>query len=169
MLLFTAAALAGTPAPKPQSVTIVDVPRERRDYGTNIGNIKVRFSDGRSEVWTSRGRCLHAHVSPNGVVGWTRYTTRNDHQEPVNNTLRIRFLDGSIKDFQVLRGPFIEEWSFADRDSAVVIKSRGRHGPAYYSKHSLRTGRVIDSVDVSTPYNRLPTWAQPFADDPPHA
>ena len=170
MLLLTASALAGTPAPKPQSVTIVDVPRERRDYGTNIGNIKVRFSNGRSEVWTSRGRCMHAHVSPNGLVGWTRYTARNYHQEPLNDTLRVRFLDGSIKDFQAYpNGPFIEEWGFADADSAVVIKSRGRRGPAYYIKHSLRTGRVIESVEVSTPHDRLPKWAKPYADDRPDA
>jgi hypothetical protein len=98
-----------------------------------------------------------------GLVGWTHYTARNDYQEPVNNTLRIRFLDGSIKDFQAYpNGPFIEEWAFVDNDSAVVIKSRGRHGPAYYIKHSLRTGNVIESV--STPYDRLPKWAQPYAD-----
>jgi hypothetical protein len=170
LLLLTASAFADTPTAKPKSVAIIDVPRERRDYGTNIGNIKVRFSDGHSEVWTSLGRCMYAHASPNGLVGWTRYTERNDHQEPVNDTLRVRFLDGRIKDFQAYsNGPFIEEWAFADNDSAVVIKSRGRHGPAYYIKHSLRTGNIIESVEVSTPYERLPKWAQPYADDRPNA
>src|SRR5205814_8499445 len=56
--LLTASAFAGARTAKPKSVTIVDVPSERRDYGTNIGNIKVRFSDGHSEVWTSLGRCM---------------------------------------------------------------------------------------------------------------
>ena len=168
--LLTASAFAGAPTAKPKSVTIIDVPSERRDYGTNIGNIKVCFSDGHSEVWTSLGMCMYAHISPNGLVGWTRYTTRNHYQEPVNNTLRIRFVNGTIKDFQAYaNGPFIEEWAFADNDSAVVIKSRGRHGPAYYIKHSLHTGKVIDSVGLSTPYDRMPTWAQPFADDRPNA
>jgi hypothetical protein len=170
LLLLTASAFAGAPTAKPKSVTIIDVPRERRDHGTNIGNIRVRFSDGHSEVWTSLGKCMYAHVSPNGLVGWTRYTERNDYQEPVNNILRIHFLDGTIKDFQAYpNGPFIEEWAFTDSDSAVVIKSRGRHGPAYYIKYSLRTGKVIESVEVSTPYDRLPNWAQPYADDRPNA
>src|SRR5438045_3605095 len=71
------------------------------------------------------------------------------------------------QDFQ--HGPFIEEWAFADSDSAVIIKSRGRHGPAHYIKYDLRTGQVIDSVGLSTPYDRMPTWAQPFADDRPNA
>ena len=66
LFLLTASALAGTPTAKPTRVSIIDVPSERRDYGTNIGNIKVRFSDGHSEVWTSLGRCMYAHVSRAG-------------------------------------------------------------------------------------------------------
>jgi hypothetical protein len=169
-MLLTASGFAGATNAKPKSVMIIDVPRERRDYGTNIGNIKVQFSDGHSEVWTSRGRCIYAEVSPHGLVGWTRYILRNSHQEPVNNVLRIRFPDGRVEDFQACPGgPFIEEWAFVDNDSAVVIKSRRRHGPACYIKHSLRTGRVIENVEVSTPYDRLPKWAQPYADDRPNA
>jgi hypothetical protein len=77
LFVLTATAIASPPAATPESVTIIDVPSERRDYGTNIGNIKVRYSDGHSEVWTSLGRCMYAHVSPTGLVGWTRYTSRN--------------------------------------------------------------------------------------------
>jgi hypothetical protein len=162
LLLLTATAVAGTLTAIPKSVSIVDVASERRDAGYNIGNIKVRFSDGQSEVWTSLGRCMLANVSPTGLVGWTRYTVRNHYGEPVNNILRVRFRDGRIKDFQ--HGPFIEEWGFVDSDSAVVIKSRGRHGPASYIKYSLHTGKVMGSVDLSTPYGQMPSWAQPFAD-----
>ena len=165
--LLTASAFAGAPTAKPKSVTIIDVPSERRDYGTNIGNIKVRYSDGHVETWTSLGRCMYAHVSPTGLVGWTRYIARNHYGEPVNDILRVRFLSGRTKDFQ--HGPFIEEWAFVDSDSAVVIKSRGRHGPAHYIKYSLRTGAVLGSVGLSTPYEQMPSWAQPFADDRPNA
>jgi len=167
LLLVSASAFAGVPTAKPTSVTIVDVPSERRDYGTHIGNVKVRFSDGHSEVWTSLGRCMDAQVSATGLVGWTRYTTRNYYGEPVNSILRVRFRDGTLKDFQ--HGPFIEEWAFTDNDTTVVIKSRGRHGPATYIKYSLSTQKVIDAVGRSTPYNDMPKWAQPFADDRPNA
>jgi hypothetical protein len=167
LFLLTASALAGTPTARPTAVSIIDVPSERRDYGTNIGNIKVRFSDGHSEVWTSLGKCMYAHVSPSGLVGWTRYTSRNHYGEPVNGILRVRFLDGHTKDFQ--HGPFIEEWAFVDSDSAAVIKSRGRHGPAHYIKYDLRTGKVLGGVGFSTPYDQMPSWAQPFADDRPNA
>jgi hypothetical protein len=165
LFLLTVSGLAGAPAARPTSVSIVDVPSERRDYGTNIGNIKVQFSDGHSEVWTSLGRCMYAHVSTTGLVGWTRYTGRNHYGEPVNDTLRIRFLEGTTRDFRAYpNGPFIEEWAFANNDSAVVIKSRGRHGPAYYVKYSLHTGELIESVGISTPKEQLPKWAQPYAD-----
>jgi hypothetical protein len=165
--LLTFSALAGAPAVRPTSVAIIDVPSERRDYGTNIGNIKVRYSDGHVETWTFLGRCMYAHVSPTGLVGWTRYTARNHYGEPVNDILRVRFLSGRIKDFQ--HGPFIDEWAFVDSDSAVAIKSRGRHGLAHYIKYSLRTGAVLGSVGLSTPYEQMPSWAQPFADDRPKA
>ena len=167
LLLLSVSAFAGAPAGKPTGVTIVDVPTERRNYGTNIGNVKVRFTDGHSEVWTSLGRCMYAHVSPTGLVGWTRYTTRNHYGEPVNSILRVRFHDGTLKDFQ--HGPFIEEWAFTDDDTTVVIKSRGRHGPATYIKYDLRTRKVIDAVGRSALYHDMPNWAQPFADDRPNA
>ena len=168
LLSVTATTLAGEPAAKPKSVSIVDVPRERRDYGSNIGNIKVRFTDGHSETWTSLGRCMDAHGSRRGLVGWTRYTERNDYQEPVNNTLRIRFLNGKIRDFKAFfNGPFIEDWGFADGDSAVVIASRARHGHAYYLKYDIATGKLIGTVEVPPSYDELPKWAQPYADDKP--
>jgi hypothetical protein len=103
LLVLAATPIAGTATPKPESVSIIDVPSERRDHGSSIGNIKVRFSDGHSEVWTSLGRCMYAHVSSTGLVGWTRYTSRNHYGRPVNSILRVRFLSGRIKDFEAGR------------------------------------------------------------------
>jgi hypothetical protein len=112
-------------------------------------------------VWTSLGRCMYAHVSRTGLVGWTRYTSRNDYGKPVNSFLRVRFLSGRIKDFEAY--PYIEEWGFADNDSAVIIKARGRDAPAYYVKYSLGTGKLVESV-ACIPNDQLPEWAQPYAD-----
>jgi hypothetical protein len=162
-LAAIASAYAGEPFAKPRKVTITDVPSERRDYGIKIGNIKVLFFDGHSETWTSGGKCMIPHISRKGYVGWTRYTDRNDHQEPVNYLLRIRLLNGRVKDFPCFsQGPFIEAWGFADHDSAVVIQSEGRHGPDYYIKYDIATQRVLGTVEVSTPYNELPDWAKPY-------
>jgi hypothetical protein len=164
LLVLAATPVAVTATPKPESVFIIDVPSERRDYGSNIGNIKVRFSDGYSEVWTSLGTCMYAQVSPTGLVGWTLYTSRNDYGRPVNSILRVRFLSGDTKGFEAY--PYIEQWGFADDDSAVIIKARGGHAdaPAYYVKYSLGTGKLLESVDFCTPYDQLPKWALPYAD-----
>jgi hypothetical protein len=164
LLVLAATPVAVTATPKPESVFIIDVPSERRDYGSNIGNIKVRFSDGDSEVWTSLSTCMYAQVSPTGLVGWTLYTSRNDYGRPVNSILRVRFLSGDTKDFETY--PYIEQWGFADDDSAVIIKARGGHAdaPAYYVKYSLGTGKLLENVDFCTPYDQLPKWALPYAD-----
>ncbi len=151
LLVLAVTPVAGTATPKPESVSIVDVPSERRDSVSNIGNIKVRFSDGHSEVWTSDGRCMYALVSPTGLVGWTLYISRNDYGRPVNSILRVRFLSGQIKDFEA--PPYIEKWGFADNDSAVIIKARG----------GLPNARPTMSRTASTPVNclRVSTSAHP--------
>ena len=167
MLAAAASILAIEPAGKPTFATIVNVHSGRSE---DIGNVKVRFSDGHSEIWTSRGRCMIPHVSPAGCVGWTYYTGFNDYQQPVNSTLRLRFPNGRIKDFSSLyHGPFIEEWGFVDRDLAVVIKSRSSHGPPYFIKYDIANGRVLGTVEVSTTYDDLPDWAKPYSDDRPRS
>src|SRR5436190_12215301 len=57
LLVLAATPVAGTDTPKPESVFIIDVPSERRDYGSNIGNIKVRIFR-----WAFRGVDLSRHV-----------------------------------------------------------------------------------------------------------
>jgi hypothetical protein len=160
------AAMSREPDPRPKTASIVDVPRERRDHGSHIGNVRVRFTDGHVETWTSLGRCLIPHVSRKHLVGWTRFEDRNSYGDVMNSRVRIRFLDGRIKDF-VAGHPFIDDWGFCDGDQAIVIQSMSRHGPSYYDKYDVMTGEKIGVVDRSTVYEELPDWAQPFAADRP--
>lgn len=160
--LLLAQGLAGE---MPVSAEIVDVPSERRDSGHSIGNIRVRFSDGRSENWTRLGRCLHVRRSSTGLVGWSRFRGRNSYGEPVNSVLRVMVTTTKWKDFKV--GSFIEDWNFADRDSTVIVKSRGRHGPSQIHKFSLKTGKLIAQAKGSERYVDTPEWAKPLADDQP--
>jgi hypothetical protein len=62
------------------------------------------------------------------------------------------------RDFQA--GPFIEDWLFVDHDAAVIIRSRGRHGPSHIHKFSLKTGRLIDHAKGSGRYEDTPEWAK---------
>jgi len=61
-----------------------------------------------------------------------------------------------------MRAHFIEDWWFTDGDATVVIKSRGRHGPAYYVKYDIRTSKALGSASGFNP--ELPEWAKPYAD-----
>jgi hypothetical protein len=168
LLAVSATMLAGKPAPNPKSVSITDVPGERRGCRIHIGNIKVLFTDGHSEVWTTFGKCMITHISTSGLVGWTRYDERNKHQEPVNSTLRLRFPNGKIKDFAAASyGQYIEEWGFTDGEASIFIKSRWRHGPASFIKYDIASGKVNRKVELRTPYHGLPKWAQSYADDRP--
>lgn len=149
----------------PVSAEIVDVPAERMDWGEPIGNVRVKFADGHSEFWTRKGRCMHVRRSKSGLVGWSRFSTRNSHGEPVNDVLRVMVTTSTWKDIKV--DLLIEEWDFSDSDTTVIIKMRGRHGPATVQKYSLETGKLIASAEASVPYADTPDWAKPFSDDPP--
>jgi hypothetical protein len=149
----------------PTGAEIVDVPSERRDWGEPIGNIRARFADGHTEMWTRLGRCMHVRRATSGLVGWTRYTARNSYGEPVNSVLRVMLTTDRWKDFAA--GPFIENWDFADGDTTVIVKSRGRHGPSNIRRFSLKTGELLDATSGSDSYADTPGWAKPFADDRP--
>jgi hypothetical protein len=69
------------------------------------------------------------------------------------------------KDFQA--GPFIEDWQFVDHDTAVIVRSRGRHGPSHIYKFSLKTGMLVDHTKGSESNADTPDWAKPLADDHP--
>jgi hypothetical protein len=118
----------------------------------------VKFADGHSEFWTRLGRCIHVRRSDTGLVGWSRYTSRNSYGEPVNSVLRVMVSTSEWRDFQA--GPFIEDWLFVDHDAAVIIRSRGRHGPSHIHKFSLKTGRLIDHAKGSERYEDTPEWAK---------
>ena len=152
-------------AERPISAEIVDVASERKDWGEPIGNIRVKYAGGRSELWTRLGRCMHVRCSESGIVGWTRYTSRNLYGDPVNSILRIMVATDRWLDFQA--GPFIEDWLFSERDTTVIVRSRGRHGPSTIQRFSLTTGKLIDSTKGSDHYADTPDWAKPLADNQP--
>ncbi|GEP45921.1 hypothetical protein BGE01nite_52120 [Brevifollis gellanilyticus] len=152
-------------ADMPVSAEIVEVPAERRDWGEVIGNVRVKFKDGHTEMWTKNGKCLHVLRSDSGLVGWSRYTRRNDHGEPVNNMLRVMISPEQWKD--VKTDLFIEDWGFADGDTTVILKTRGRHGPSYIQRFLLKTGELLNETKGSGPHAATPDWAKPYADDQP--
>ena len=157
---------------QPISAEVVDIPAAQAQFGIKAGNIKVSFSDGHTEVWTHSGDCRSAKVSPKGDVGWMRIAKRETLSNSGktialnNDSLVVHLLDGTTKKFPPLgENHFIPDWSFADDDKAVIVRSAGYHGPASYLQYDLASGKVIDSRGNGyTPYAKLPAWAKPLAD-----
>ena len=177
ILVVTLSVLAG---PLPQvladqqssakDVSIIVVPRP--DEGREIGNVKVTFSDGHTEVLTHTGDCYNAKVSPKGNVGWIRVRKTESVPGPRRriqtgkDSLVVRLAAGTTKKFP----PFgenicIMDWRFADDGKTLIIKSMGHHGPSSYVQYDLASGKVIDSRGPGyTPYTELPPWAKLLAD-----
>lgn len=82
----------------------------------------------------------------------------------MDDMVRICWPNGRHKDFAAnFTYPFIEEWDFANNDRAIVVKSRGPHGPADYDEYDLASGKLIGHAHGLFGKD-LPVWAQPFSD-----
>ena len=160
----------------PKDVSIIVV--RSQSEGRKTGNVKVTFTDERTEVLTHTGDCFGAKVSPNGNVGWIRsakmeHLTDNEgvtypKMVAVNkDSLVVRLLDGKTSKFPPLgENTFIVDWRFGDDDKTVILRSMGYHGPSSFVQYNLANGKVIDSRGNGyTPYAELPAWAKPLADD----
>lgn len=135
--------------------------------GFDVGMIQVTFSDGHREFFDKSDKCGRPKISKKGDVGWSIWTDsfpgRYGHSYEI---LRLRTRDGVLKEFKP-NAYFIMDWGFADNDNAIIIKSMEHHGPSYYIKYSIATGKVLDSVEGYRPYADLPGWAKPYSDEKP--
>ena len=133
--------------------------------GTPVGNVRVTYADGSTDLWTTKGNCALARVAPDGLVGWTvrgpetkiaaSYTVRP------NGTLVLCRKGRVIAEVKSAKG-FIEEWAFVENGSRLVLVTRGAHGPGYIELHDTAAGKLIESVKAST--DNLPLWARPYAE-----
>lgn len=60
--------------------------------------------------------------------------------------------------------PNVEKWEIINRNTEIVIKSRGDHGPAAVERFDTQTGVLKDTVMAYTVRNGQPEWAQGFED-----
>lgn len=140
--------------------------------GPEVGNVKVTFTDGHTEVLTQTGDCHKAKVSAMGNVGWIRIGKMESVPGPREriqtgqDSLVVRLPDGTTKKFPPLgENICIMDWKFADDGKTLIVRSMGHHGPSSYVQYDLASGKAIDSRGPGyTPYAKLPPWAKPLAE-----
>ena len=149
---------------KPISAEVVDVPAAQANLGIKAGQIKVTYADGHSEVVGKGAECMKPHVSSKGSIGWTQCSGFDRKGYAQNEKLVIHLIGDSTKEFKPLTGlPYIEDWAFVEGDAAIVIKSRGGHGPAAFVRYDLKTGRRTAEKRQSSDEEVAPAWAQPLS------
>jgi hypothetical protein len=147
---------------KPTTVSIVNLPE-----GKTFGDLEVRFADGHTETWSEAGRCTQPDFTENGTVGWVFGNEVAATGARIGkDVVSLRAPGAKKQDFlpNPKGGPFIEKWAFDDRGTAVVIKSRGHHGPAFFIKYDIDSRKVLGQQDGYVPENKMPVWARPYAD-----
>jgi hypothetical protein len=60
--------------------------------------------------------------------------------------------------------PHVEKWEIINRNTEIVIKSRGDRGPAAVELFDTHTGILKSKVMAHAIYNGQPDWAQGFED-----
>jgi hypothetical protein len=58
--------------------------------------------------------------------------------------------------------PEIENWKLINRNRQIVVKSRGRHGPAAVELFNIVDGSLADKVMAFAIKNGKPAWARGF-------
>ena len=152
-------------ATMPIAVEIVPVAGESLGSDAPMGNIRVRFKDGHTELWTKQGRCLIAKVTRNGLVGWTHFGERNHRGAPVNDSIRLMVTTERWVDFRS-GYPFIDDWNTSADGSTLVVRSGFAHGPARFELFDMRTQKLLEQT-TEKPYAELPEWARVLATDQP--
>ena len=143
----------------PVAVKIAPLRGQGLPDGTPGGNVKVKLSNGKTELWTSTGHCLLPHLSKSGLVGWTYASGRHSRGMWMNGVLRIARHGKVIREIEAGYA-FIEMWDFSDNDSCVVIQSRNSHGPALIRKVCLSSGQLLaEGSDALGDYD----WAKTYA------
>jgi hypothetical protein len=144
----------------------------RRFPAVRPATLRLRFTDGHTEVLTHTGDSYKAKVSAKGNVGWIRIGKTESVPGPRRriqtgkDSLVVRLAAGTTKKFP----PFgenicITDWRFADDGKTLIVRSMGYHGPSSYVQYDLASGKAIESRGPDyTPYAELPPWAKPLAD-----
>jgi hypothetical protein len=150
---------------RPKTAEVVNISPDQADFGVPVGDIKVTFSDGRSETVTHGGNCMEPRVSDTGNIGWTHFSGLDRRGYALDEKLVIRLRNGAVKEFRPSSyGIFIESWAFADHGSAVVMRSRGHHGPSAFIRYDVASGKLMAKEDGHSDDDPPPAWASMLTD-----
>jgi hypothetical protein len=128
-----------------------------------VGNVEVRFSNGRKEIWTHSLQCELPKVSKSGLVGWTYAGGRHSRGAWMNNVLCVARSRRDITHFDA-DGAFIDLWDFTDHDTCVIIRYRNIHGPSWIDKFRIDTGKFMTHSFGSGTVEETPDWARPYSE-----
>jgi hypothetical protein len=154
---------AGQAGTKPVKAVVIPTKSGQSSEVNQVGNIKITFDDGHSEVVTTDGQCTGAEVSKRGDIVWDHFTGSDRMGYPIDEKLILRTVDGKTRELKPETGyPYVRNSGFSPDQSAVVVMWGGRHSTPIFLKYAIATGKVTERSEVGD-YNKLPKWAKPIA------
>lgn len=148
---------------KPSAATIVLKPGTAEDE-EKIGNVRVTYSDGTKDLWTTKNNCSLARVAADGTVGWT---VHSEEFKPASVSYKVRTNATLVlcRGGQIIRKiespqPFIQDWDFAEEGTKLVVSAMFLHGQSHYTLYEAKTGKIL--AEAKSGDEKIPVWAKPF-------
>ena len=133
------------------------------------GNVQVKYADGTTDKWTTKGIATEPKVAADGTVGW--YVCAADAKgkleleedgtpTPVALAVcRAGKILATIKDLTNPTG-----WGFDPDGVHVMVYEGAKHGPGWVRRFEIKGGKETDQfsfADVEDA-SKCPVWAKPF-------
>lgn len=152
--------------PQSVSVQVVKCMVPNCNAAEQHGNVVVMYADGHQEVLTRDGNAIDAKLAAGRTIGWTsgKHEDGGDRygQYFANDTLLIYRIDRVVTALKAECG-FIEDWRFGTGDT-VVVKSRGRHGPAIVQVFELTSSHCSGRIVANAITDLSPEWTRGYGE-----
>jgi len=152
---------------KPVSASIVET--KGRKLTPPAGNVRVKYADGSTDTWTTKGIAMEPQVGADGTVGWYVCATDaagkldlegDDTPTPVALVVcRGGKIVVTFKDLTNPRG-----WAFDPDGLHVMVYEGAKHGPGWVRRFDIKGGKEtaqFSFADVDDAA-KCPAWAKPF-------
>ena len=150
---------------KPVSASIIDA--ANKNSPAPAGNVQVKYADGTTDKWTTKGIAMEPKVAADGTVGWYLCATNDKGKPDLDQdssatpvalvVCKAGKILATIKDLANPRG-----WGFDPDGSHVIVYEGAKHGPGWVRRFDLKTGKETDQFSFADTDKKCPAWAKPF-------
>jgi len=154
-------------AKKPVSASIVEA--KAKSLTPPAGNVRVKYADGTTDAWTTKGIAMEPKVAADGTVGW--YLCAADAagkleleggDTPIPVALVVCRGGKILATIKDLANP--RDWGFDPDGTHVMVHEGAKHGPGWVRRFDIKSGKETNQFSFAgvDDASKCPAWAKAF-------